>query len=124
MLGSVHEEAWYVTCVCAMTWHRVRRAEGWLTGYHIARVHGILVLDKAEAIHELNLRDLAGAMGVEVVLNIGLGSCEHKVQSATPEVQAKPAPSQLRIQRIQSTEPRMSISQGEQGKGAVISSQS
>jgi len=28
-------------------------------------------------------------MGVEVVLNFGLGSCKHTVQSATPEVQAK-----------------------------------
>lgn len=68
--------------------------EEWLTRYDIARIHGVFVLDKAEAIHELNLRDLAGAMGVEVVLNIGLGSCKHTVRSATPEVQAKPAPSQ------------------------------
>lgn len=42
---------------------------------YITSVHGVLVLDEAEAIHELNLSDLASAMGVEVVLNIGLGSC-------------------------------------------------
>lgn len=41
----------------------------------ITRIHGVLVLDEAEAIHELDLGNLAGAMGVEVVLNIGLGSC-------------------------------------------------
>ena len=40
----------------------------------IARIHRILVLNKAEAIHELDLGDFTGAMGVEVVLNIGLGS--------------------------------------------------
>ena len=41
---------------------------------HISRIHGVLVLDEAEAVHELNFHDLPGAMGVEVVLNIGLGS--------------------------------------------------
>ena len=55
-----------------------------LTRHDIARIHSILVLDKAEAIHKLNFGDLAGAMGVEVVLNIGLGSYNHKVQSAMP----------------------------------------
>jgi hypothetical protein len=59
-----------------------------LTWNHIACIHGILVLDEAEAIHELDLHDLACAVGVEVVLNIGLGSCIHTVQSAMPEVQA------------------------------------
>jgi hypothetical protein len=54
------------------------------TRYDIARVHGVLVLDEAKAIHELNLGDLAGAMGVEVVLNIGLGSYIHMVQLALP----------------------------------------
>ena len=42
---------------------------------YITSVHGVLVLDETEAIHELNLSDLASAMGVEMVLNIGLGSC-------------------------------------------------
>lgn len=53
------------------------------TRYYVARIHGVFVLDKAEAIHKLNLGNLAGAMGVEVVLNIGLGSYNHKVQSAS-----------------------------------------
>lgn len=44
------------------------------TRYDITRVHSVFVLDKAEAIHELDLGNLTGAMGVEVVLNIGLGS--------------------------------------------------
>lgn len=49
---------------------------GWThTWNDITCVHGILVLDEAEAIHELDLGDFAGAMGVEVVLNVGLGSC-------------------------------------------------
>lgn len=55
-----------------------------LTGYDISCIHGVLILDKAEAIHKLNLGDVAGAMGVEVVLNIGLGSYNHTVQSAMP----------------------------------------
>lgn len=46
-----------------------------LTWDDIARIHGIFVFDEAKAIHELDFGDLAGAMGVEVVLNIGLGSC-------------------------------------------------
>lgn len=45
-----------------------------LTRNDVARVHGVLVLNKAEAIHELDFRDLTGAMGVEVVLDIGLSS--------------------------------------------------
>jgi hypothetical protein len=50
------------------------REVGLRTRDDIARVHVVLVLDEAEAIHELDLGNLAGAMGVEVVLNIGLGS--------------------------------------------------
>lgn len=44
------------------------------TGYDVTCVHCIFVLDEAKAVHELDLGDLASAMGVEVVLNIGLGS--------------------------------------------------
>ena len=40
----------------------------------IARIHGVLVLDEAEAIHELDFHDLTGAMGIEVILDIGLSS--------------------------------------------------
>jgi hypothetical protein len=45
-----------------------------LTWHNIPRIHGILVLDEAEAVHELDLCDLTGAMGREVSLDIGLGS--------------------------------------------------
>ena len=44
------------------------------TGHDVTCVHRIFVLDKAKAIHKLDLGDLASAMGVEVVLNVGLGS--------------------------------------------------
>ena len=44
-----------------------------LTGNDVAGVHGVLVLDEAEAVHELDLGDLTGSMAGEVVLNIGLG---------------------------------------------------
>jgi hypothetical protein len=45
------------------------------TGNHIARIHRILVFDESEAIHEFDLGDLSSAMGVEVGLDISLGSC-------------------------------------------------
>ena len=44
------------------------------TRHDITCVHSIFVLNKAKAVHKLDLGDLASAMGVEVVLNIGLGS--------------------------------------------------
>lgn len=47
-----------------------------LTWDHIAGVHRILILDEAEAVHEFDLRDLSGAMGAEVRLNVGLGDLE------------------------------------------------
>lgn len=50
----------------------------------IACVHVVLVLDEPEAVHELDLGNLAGAMGVEVVLNIGLGSYNHTIRLAMP----------------------------------------
>ena len=57
-----------------------RFKSGARTRHDIARVHVVFVLDEAEAIHELDLGNLAGAMGVEVVLNIGLGSCSKSGQ--------------------------------------------
>ena len=45
-----------------------------LTRHDIARIHGVLVLDEAEAVHELDLRDLAGSMCGEVLLDVTLGS--------------------------------------------------
>lgn len=43
-----------------------------LTWNDVARVHGILIFDEAKAIHQLDLCDLASAMGTEVSLDIGL----------------------------------------------------
>lgn len=45
----------------------------WLTRDNVAGVHSVLILDEAETVHELDLRDLAGAMGSEVLFDIGLG---------------------------------------------------
>ncbi len=59
----------------------IRRASGvggQLTWNDIASIHRILVLDEAEAVHKLDLSDLASAMGGEVVLDIGLG-CYSKI---------------------------------------------
>lgn len=47
---------------------------GMLTRNDVARVHRILVFDKAESIHQLNLGNLTSAMGREVSFDIGLGS--------------------------------------------------
>ena len=62
-----------LTCAGCAGWE-AGRVGGLLTWNDIASIHGILVLNEAEAIHKLDLGDLAGAMGVEVVLNIGLSS--------------------------------------------------
>ena len=59
------------------------------TWHDIARVHRVFVLDEAEAIHQLDLGDLTRAMGVEMVLNIGLCSCSAPVQSANPSSNSK-----------------------------------
>lgn len=44
-----------------------------LTWNNIASIHSILILNEAEAVHELNLCDLASSMSLEVSLNICLG---------------------------------------------------
>lgn len=44
------------------------------TRHDIARIHGILVLNKAEAVHELDFGDLASSMGGEMLLNVTLSS--------------------------------------------------
>lgn len=48
--------------------------DGLLTWDYISGIHGILVLNETEAIHELDLGYFAGSMGSEVSLDIGLGS--------------------------------------------------
>jgi hypothetical protein len=48
---------------------------GGLTRYNITSIHSILVLNEAEAIHELDLSDLTSSMRCEVGLHIGLGGC-------------------------------------------------
>ena len=45
-----------------------------LTRNDITGIHGILVFDESEAIHELDLGDLSGAMSVEMGLDISFGS--------------------------------------------------
>lgn len=46
------------------------------TWNNITSIHGILVFDEAEAIHQLHLGDFPGAMGRKMGLDIGLGSCK------------------------------------------------
>jgi len=50
--------------------HEVGSMEG---RHNVARIHRILVLNEAKAIHQLDLSDIPGAMGREMSLNIGLG---------------------------------------------------
>jgi hypothetical protein len=45
----------------------------------VTRVHGVLVLDEAEAVHELDLGDFAGAMRLEMRLDFGLGGIAGEV---------------------------------------------
>lgn len=51
----------------------------WRTWNHIARIHGILVLNEAKTVHELDLGDLARAMGREVGLHVRLGGIAGEV---------------------------------------------
>lgn len=51
------------------------------TGNDIAGIHSILVFDESKSVHELDLRDLPSAMGVEVSFNIGLGRCDGSAES-------------------------------------------
>ena len=44
-----------------------------LTRHDVARIHRVLVLNEAKAIHQLDLSDIPGAMGREMGLNISLG---------------------------------------------------
>lgn len=45
----------------------------------IARIHGVLVLDEAEAIHELDLGNLTGSVGLEVGFDVCLGGIAREV---------------------------------------------
>jgi hypothetical protein len=56
--------------------HKVGTVEGRderLTRNDVAGVHGVLVFEEAEAVHELDLGDLTSSMAGKVVLDIGLG---------------------------------------------------
>lgn len=44
-----------------------------LTRYDVARIHRVLVLDKPESIHELDLGNLSGSMGRKMGFKITLG---------------------------------------------------
>jgi len=50
--------------------HKHRSMKGW---DDIPGVHGVLILNEAEAVHNLDLCDLAGAMLGEMSLDVGLG---------------------------------------------------
>lgn len=45
----------------------------------VTRIHRVFVLDEAEAVHELDLCDLAGAVSLKVGLDIGLGGTAGEV---------------------------------------------
>lgn len=47
-----------------------------LTGDDIPRVHGILVFEEAKSVHELDLCNLAGAMGGKVICDILFSGCD------------------------------------------------
>ena len=75
-------------------WNRRLRTECWkwhqlcdgevirelcqLTWNDVLRVHGIIILNEAEAIHELDLGDVASPF-LEMILDIFLGDCGPQV---------------------------------------------
>lgn len=64
------------------------RLGGRLTRDNVASIHGVLVFDEAEAVHQLDLGDFSGAMSRKVSLNIGLGSCRQRVSGIACSVRA------------------------------------
>jgi hypothetical protein len=56
---------------------------GALTRNDVAGIHRVLILDESEAVHQLDLSDLAGSMGLEVSLYVGLGGCGQVSQQST-----------------------------------------
>ncbi len=48
-------------------------AGGGHTRYNITCIHGIFIFNEAEAVHQLDLGNLSGAMGTEVFLDILFG---------------------------------------------------
>lgn len=61
--------------------HKIGSMKGW---DNIAGVHCVLVLDEAEAIHQLYFGNLSGTVGRKVSLDIGLGSMSREVPQVQP----------------------------------------
>ena len=53
-----------------------------LTRNHISRIHRIIILDEAEAVHQLDLCDVTSAMSLEVGLDVLLRHCSSWMSSA------------------------------------------
>ena len=60
-----------------------------LTRYHIPSIQRVIVLNEAEAIHELDLGDVSGTI-LEVVLDVFLGDCGIGGQRVPSEVLKTP----------------------------------
>lgn len=54
-----------------------------LTRDDISSIHRILILNKAEAVHKLDLGNLAGAMAAEMLLDILFSHCK-QIKTAPP----------------------------------------
>jgi hypothetical protein len=46
-----------------------------LTGHNISGIQLVVIFDEAEAVHQLYLRDLTGAMAAEMFLDVAFGHC-------------------------------------------------
>ena len=58
-----------------------------LTRNNVARIHGILIFDKAKAVHKLDFGDVSSSMSSKMSFDIGFGSCGGRrvlVQRANP----------------------------------------
>ncbi len=55
---------------------------GFLTRDHVPSIHGVLVFDEAKTTHELDLRDLARTVGVEVLFDLLLGDWRMRKRKA------------------------------------------
>lgn len=84
-----HEVPSVKGCVDRLLCIRAEETVVGLTGNDITGIHGILVFDESETIHELDLGDLPGAMGVEMIFNISFGGCRgiSKAERSIPSAQ-------------------------------------
>lgn len=69
-----------------------------ITGHNISGIQLVVVFDKAEPIHQFDLRDLAGAMATEMFLDITFGHCGQQKEKVSASITWEISTGQMVIQ--------------------------